>query len=172
MDKILFDRSTLKWIAKSPADLNPTTTSEANLMLPAHGYALAIVSPGANLSDLKPAIRDVSPGARILEITVPQGDSETTIHHQFLTILAKEAGLEIDGSESAEDICSRLPPFLYAAFDYLIEYHAERLGTFGLHCLRRDRGMPPSVLISYSEEILATIQKDLVLARYTYFLPT
>jgi hypothetical protein len=169
--KIKFDRSILGWIAKSKAEEHPTTGPVANLMLPAQGYALALVSPDADVSDLMAGIEDVHPGARVIEITAPEGADEAETHRALLTLLLQSAGMPPAPGISIEELESSLPVILFPLVDVFIIYKAERLVVPSLNTLRRYKGMPPVVLVATSQKILETLSKDILLLRNVYFFP-
>jgi hypothetical protein len=168
--KLVFDRNILKWIAKNPADAHPTTTPVANLMLPAQGYAVALVSPEDDQGDLQAAMEEVMPGARIARLDAPLCENETRQHREFLNLLRWIAGAaalaETDDLDRAQ---AELPGLLYPVVDFLIVDHAERLTVPSLHVLRRHGGMPPTILIAYDTQFLSTLSRDLLLMRNVYF---
>ncbi len=168
--KLVFDRSILKWIAKNPADTNPTTTPVANLMLPAQGYAVALISPEDDQADLQAAMDEVAPGARTARLEAPAGGDENRQHREFVNLLRWVAGAaalaETDDLEQAQ---AALPELLYPAVDFLVIDHAERLTIPSLHVLRRHAGMPPTILIAYDTQFLSTLSRDLLLMRNVYF---
>ena len=102
-------------------------------------------------------------------MTVPEARAGENSRLQFLNCLLEAVHAPMTSIETIEQAVSALPAWLCQAADFLIVYHAERLGTESLHRMRRDQGMPPVVLIAYDERILGTLQKDLALIRYAYF---
>jgi len=169
MDKIYFDRSALRFLAKDESDEQAPSTYVANAFLRSNGYALAMVDPDADVSDLKQAIQEVHPGSRILEVTAPETEKEENAHQAFLNNLVHAIHPSLPSSDFLEQVYPTLPTQLYLATDFLIVSHAERLGTESLHSLRRDQGMPPAILIAYDECILITLVKDLTLVRHINF---
>src|SRR5512133_352461 len=103
-EKIKFDRQILRWIVKSPAEEPPTTGPVANLMLPAQGYALALVSPDADVSDLRAGIDEVHPGARVVEITAPEGTDDSAAHRTLLDLLFASAGAPTASDQPTEEL--------------------------------------------------------------------
>ncbi len=166
---IHFDRSVLRWIAKSPTDASPTTLPEANIMPPAQGYAVAMVRPDDDLSDLDTAIMEVMPGARIVRIEAPDRGDDESRARDFINQLLMIAGRPAVQGEDVEQVRSTLPALLYPLVDFLIIDHAERLPVDSLHTLRRYRGMPPTILISNDTGLFSTLSRDLLLMRNVYF---
>ncbi len=170
-EKIKFDRSILRWIAKSEAEEHPTTGPVANLMLPAQGYALALVSPDADVSDLMAGIEEVHPGARVVEVTAPEGANEAETHRALLTLLFEAAGAHTDPDQPIEALENQVPETLFPRVDMFVIHKAERLVVPSLNTLRRYKGMPPVVLVATSQKILETLSKDILLLRNVYFFP-
>jgi hypothetical protein len=169
MDKIHFDRSVLGWIAANNSDAQATTSFLSNAPLWGHGFTLAMVHPGDDLSDLKEAIQEVHPSARVLEVTAPEPEDLKNNPLPFLNSLLDAVHAPTASPENIDQIASVVPSWLCQAADFIIIYHAEMLGVESLHWMRRDKGMPPVILIAYDERILGTLQKDLALIRYAYF---
>jgi hypothetical protein len=168
--KLVIDRNILKWIAKSPADANPTTTPVANLMLPAQGYAVALVNPEDDLADLQAAMEEISPGARVARLEAPAGGDEASQHREFLNLLRWVAGAPaLSETDDLDQAQAALPDLLYPVVDFLVVDHAERLTIPSLHTLRRHAGMPPTILIAYDTQFLSTLSRDLLLMRNVYF---
>ena len=168
-EKIQFDRTILGWIAKTPAEAHPSTTPAANYMPPAQGYAVAMVRPGDDLSDLEAAMCEVMPGARVVWIDAPDSGEDPERHLGFINSLLSFAGQpDVSGME-LEQIQPTLPERLYPLVDFLVVNHAERLPLASLHALRRYRSMPPTVLISYDTSLFGTLSRDLLLMRNVYF---
>jgi hypothetical protein len=168
MAKPEFDRQILSWIAKSKADQITTTTSMANVMLPAHGFGLLMAQEEDDLSDLAVAIEEVQPGARVLHVEAVETGADTSLPQpEFSAALCKAAGLDATVADAD------LPARLFADWDFIIVHHAERLARPSLHLLRRDKGMSPAVLISCnSKRMFTTLSQEQLLARYTYIFPT
>ncbi len=169
---IKFDREIIRWIAKSKAEEHPTTGAVPNLMLPAQGYGLVVVSPDADVSDLRRGIEEVYPGARIIEVAAPEGKQGEEGHREFMSALLATVGKTPAPQDTIEEVENSLASTLYPATDAMIITHAERLGVASLNALRRYHGMPPVVLIAYSDKILETLQKDILLLRNVYFFQT
>jgi hypothetical protein len=171
--KLTFDRTVLQWIAKNDADSHPTTTPTANLMLPAQGYAVAMVRADDDLSDLQTAMQEVSPGARIVQIEAPLGSDGNEQHLRFINQLQELAGQPpLSAGDDLEAAGAALPALLYPLVDFLVIDHAERLPVPSLHTLRRHKSMPPTVLISYDTHFLETLSRDILLMRNVYFFQT
>ena len=166
---IHFDRTVLRWIAKSASDTHPTTLPEANTLPAGQGYAVAMVRPEDDLSDLDAAIREVMPGARVARVAAPEGGGEDERALRFLNRLLEIAGEPAAAGAEAERIEPLLPQLLYPRVDFLVVDHAERLPADSLHALRRYHSMPPTILISYDTDLLATLSRDLLLMRNVYF---
>jgi hypothetical protein len=168
MAKPEFDRQILRWIAKSSADQITSTTSMANVMMPAHGYGLLMAQVQDDLSDLDAAIEEIQPGARILRVeAVETGEDTSQPQPAFIEVLRKTGGVP----DAIAD--ENLPGWMFTQWDFMLVYHADRLSRPSLHRLRRDRGMPPAVLISYdSKRMFTTLSQEQLLARYTYIFPT
>ncbi len=169
MDKVHFDRSVLGWIAADNPDAEATTSFFSNAPLLGHGFTLAMVHADDDLSDLQAAIQEVRPGARVLEVIAPVSEDPRNQHLEFVNCLLGSIQSPAATPENLEVRSKELPSCIRQAADFLIVYHAERLGTESLHFVRRDKGMPPAILIAYGEQILGTLQKDLALIRYAYF---
>ena len=167
-NKIIFDRSVLNWIAADNTGTPSTTSFVPNAPLLGHGFTLAMARPEDDLSDLDAAIQEIRPGARVLSLSAPEahaGEGQLL----FLNQLLDAAHAPMTLAENFDQAIVSLPSRICQAADFLIVYHAERLGTECLHWMRRDKGMPPVILIAYDERILGTLQKDLALIRYAYF---
>jgi hypothetical protein len=168
--KIHFDREILRWITKNAADTHPTTTPVANLMLPAQGYAVAMVRPGDDLGDLQVAMEEVNPGGRVVRLEAPGGDDAEGRTRTFLNQLLEIAGhAPLTGDDDPDQVQAALPGLLYPLVDFLVIEHAERLTVPSLQALRRHKGMPPTILISYDTEFLGTLSRDILLMRNVYF---
>ncbi|HEY3345542.1 MAG TPA: hypothetical protein VGJ97_11480 [Anaerolineaceae bacterium] len=171
--QISFDREILRWITKNEADTHPTTTPVANLMLPAQGYAVAMVRRGDDLSDLEAAMQEVNPGARVVRLEAPESGNADARFRTFLDQLLEVAGLgPLSEGADLEQAQAALPGLLYPLVDFLVIDAAERLPVPSLHALRRHKSMPPTILISYDTEFLGTLSREILLMRNVYFFQT
>ena len=156
MQRSYFNRELLLSVVKPAFDSHAILAKNANPR-PANQLALAIIHPGEDASGLLSALVTINPGARILEITAPEGQDNLKQYRAMLTELLFACGetpLRRGQTSAAEAQLTRL---LRAKADVVVIHHAERMGTYALDALRPDRGNPPVVLIAYQDRVLDTV---------------
>ncbi len=123
-------------------------------------FALAIFHPGEDPSGLISTLKTQNPNARILEVTAPEGQDNIKQYRAMLSeflFACGEPPLRPSQATAAE---ARLARLLRERADTVVIHHAERMGTYALSALRRERGVPPVVLIAYSDKVLDTLLKQ------------
>ncbi len=133
-------------------------------------FALAIFHPDEDPSGLIATLKAQNSSARILEVTAPEGQDNIKQYRAMLSEFLFACGEPPLRPSQATAVEARLARLLHERADYVVVHHAERMGTYALSALRRERGVPPVVLIAYSQQVLDTLLKQDSLMREVVLL--
>jgi hypothetical protein len=151
-----FDRELLLSVVRPVFEPSAPSLKGAAAHLP-DPYALAIFRSDEDALGLLSALYTLNPKARILEVTAPEGKDNIKQYRALLSELLLACGDLPLRQRQPSAVETYLVKLLRAKADYVVIHHAERMGTYALQALRRDRGNPPVILIAYSDRVLDTL---------------